>query len=110
MKSLIFLAASATALIAAPAAFAEDDPQAVVEFGTAELTSQAGLSALRGKIHDAAETVCVAPHRPTLSERRLQSACIANAIAGAEAQLQQKIAALEPRYFAEATATEEDQG
>jgi hypothetical protein len=45
-----------------------------------------------------------------LSERRLQSACIANAIAGAEAQLQQKIAALEPRYFAEATATEEDQG
>lgn len=110
MKSLIFLVASATALFVAPAALAEDDPQAVVEFETAELTSPAGLAALRVKIHNAAETVCVAPHRPTVRERRLQGACIASAIEAAEAQLQQKIAALEPRYFAEATDAEEDQG
>jgi UrcA family protein len=109
MKTFILLAAGATALSVAPAAFA-DDPQAVVTFNNAELASQAGLAAIRTDIRSAAEDLCIAPVRPTLREHRMRQACVADAIEAAEAQLEQKVAALNLRYFAEAQSDQEDQG
>ncbi len=102
MKSLILFAAAATALTAAPVALADEKPQTVVEYSASDLTSAEGVAQLRADIHEAAEDVCIAPAQPTLSERRQRAECIDGAVAGAEAQLEDKIAALGVRHLAEA--------
>ncbi len=100
MKTVVLLAAAATALSVAPAAFA-DDPSKVVVFEQSQLATAEGLQELRADIHDAAEDVCVVPAQPTLSERRMRSQCIEGAVEAAEAQLQQKLADLGTRQFAQ---------
>ncbi len=100
MKSLILFAAAATALSAAPVAFA-DDTQAYVSYERNQLTSARGLAELRYDIREAAESVCIAPENPSLRERQLRTQCIDDAVEAAEAQLQQKLASLGLRQFAQ---------
>lgn len=100
MKTLALIAAAATALSAAPVAFA-DDTQAVVSYEQSQLTSARGLAEVRYEIHQAAEDVCIAPRNANLAERRERAECIEAAIEAAEAQLQTKLASLGVRQLAE---------
>ncbi|MCP2671632.1 UrcA family protein [Maricaulaceae bacterium EIL42A08] len=100
MKSLILFAAAATALSAAPVAFA-DDHEAVITYEQSQLGSARGVADLRYEIRQAAEEVCVAPANPTYAERRAQAECVEAAIEAGEAQLQQKLADAGLRRFAE---------
>jgi UrcA family protein len=104
MKSVILFATAVAALGAAPAAFASDAPQVVVEYSAADLASNSALAALRNEIAAAANEVCVAPDQPTLAERRQRNACIEAAITGAEAQLNDRVAGLGVQSFAELEA------
>ena len=63
-----------------------------VEVQTSELTDAAGVEAVRNRIADAARSVCSINNYRSLNELRERRACMQDAIADAEEQLEIQIA------------------
>ncbi len=79
------------------AAYADADPPAVaIEVEPGALSSPEGRAELRARIARAARDVCAAPRGRELDLRRERRACIREAVADAEAQLERRLAALNP--------------
>ena len=104
MKTAMLIAASTAAVFFAPAAMAEPLTD-YVEYNSADLTTPHGLDRIKARIAGVAERVCQAPNQPTLRERVDREACVADAIAGAEAQLERRVAQLRVRQLAAAGET-----
>ncbi len=94
-NTLILPIAAAAALGASVSAVAQDAPQTAVDYKISELATQTGRDAVRERLQDAARDVCQVPHRASLQMRQLQRACIEQALASAEAELEQRVAAAE---------------
>jgi len=94
-NTLILPIAAAAALGASVSAIAQDAPQTAVDYKISELATQIGRDAVRERLQDAARDVCPVPRRASLQMRQLQRACIAQALEGAETELQQRVAAAE---------------
>lgn len=104
MKTAMLIAAGAAALSLAPAALA-DAPTEYVDYNPAELTHAEGVDRIKARIARTAERVCSTPSRPTLRERQLRQACVAEAIEKAEAQLERRVALARARQLAGAAET-----
>jgi len=94
-NALILPIAAAAALGASVSAFAEDAPQTAVEYKMSELATQAGRDAIHQRLETAARNVCPVPGVRGLVVRQIQRACVEEALASAETELQQRIAAAE---------------
>ncbi|MEQ8434238.1 MAG: UrcA family protein [Oceanicaulis sp.] len=94
-NTLILPIAAAAALGASVSAVAQDAPQTAVEYKISELSTEAGRNAVHQRLEAAARDVCPVPRRASLQMRQLQRACIAQALEGAETELEQRVAAAE---------------
>lgn len=94
-NTLILPIAAAASLGASVSAVAQDAPHTAVEYKMSELATQAGRDAVRQRLEAAARNVCPVPHRASLRLRHEQRACIEQALANAETELQQRVAAAE---------------
>ncbi len=95
IKTLISIALTASALIAAPAV--AQSPAAVVtqttvSYADLNLSSAAGRATLDSRIKGAARSVCGSPKAATLAEHNSINACRDGAISGANAQIEQVLA------------------
>lgn len=94
------IALSALVALSGAAVAQPEQPTAEIIVGHGALASAEGLAALRAQIVDAAEDVCQVARGQELELRRERQACIAEAVAEGERQLQQKLAQAEERRFA----------
>lgn len=95
INALILPIAAAAALGASVSAVAQDAPQTAVEYKLSELATEAGRAAVRERLEVAARDVCPAPGRARLEMRRLQRICVRQALASAEIEFEQRVAAAE---------------
>lgn len=72
-------------------AHADGAPTSLVKFEREQLQSTQGQAEVRAQITQAADDVCALPSSRQLHMRRLQQACVDDAIADGERQLEQKI-------------------
>lgn len=96
-KTLAALCVSAVALTGVSATgFAQEviTKSQIVDVEQNELLSEAGIADVRDRIANAARQVCSDSYtgRRTLSELRAQRECMELAVAGAETQLEQRVA------------------
>jgi UrcA family protein len=89
MKTIIAIAAATLALTAghALAQTAADGASTLVSYRDLDLSTQAGRSALEGRVNAAVDQVCPSQDERRLEVRQYEQVCRSTALAGAHQQL-----------------------